>query len=297
MTATANMVALSELYIHDRNLFKNKNLKSFVKNNKIGEHDVVRFKNNQIGITYSWIKKNLPKFNLNLAEYSPNEHRLVEVKSTLEKYKCKRFNPILLNLDSSSVHYYLVDKERTPFFTYKGLIKMMVLFNELEDNIYDWVAELHDGDLKAHCENLQNIKEMVNLPYPPLIKNGDATTLYPNGLFDISLDDVVIDFKHVNDYKKDLNIVKWKCPLFSQIQKKCKQEIISIEKSFEEKLKELRQEKTIEALKKELDKEKSLKDQALSLTQSFIPLSKVSDSPALSSESKTPVFLKPSRIK
>ncbi|AHL67611.1 hypothetical protein DH26_gp122 [Chloriridovirus anopheles1] len=277
-------------------MFKNKNLKSFVKNNKIDEHDVVHLKNNKIGITYTWIKKNLPKFTLNLPPLNDiKQQELVEVKPTLEKYKCKSFNPVLLNLDSSSVQYYFVDKERTPFFTKKGLIKIMVLFNQLDDKIYDWITELHDGELKPHCENLPNVKEMVNLAHPPLIKNvGGNMTLHPNGLFDISLDDVVIDFKHVNDYKKDLDIVKWKCPLFSQIQKKCKEEINSVEKSFEERLKELKQEKTIEVLKKELDKEKSLKDQALSLTQSFIPLPKVSESPA---ESKTPVFLKPSKIK
>lgn len=130
-------ITLSELYIYDSKLFKTKNLKSFLKNFKIQESDTVKLKGNKIGIKKTWIKKNIPSFNLKLEEIKERESiNFFEVVLTLEKYKCKTFNPINLNLDSTTVKYFLKEEKRTPYFTRKGLIKIMVHYNDLPDYIF-----------------------------------------------------------------------------------------------------------------------------------------------------------------
>lgn len=289
---THQIITLTELYIYDRSLFKIKNLKSFLKTHKVPEHDVSRLKGNKIGVTSAWVKKNLPQFKLNLLDPTSSTEPVFDVKTILEKYKCKNFNPILLNLDSSTVKYYLVSDERTPFFTKKGLIKIMVLFDQFDDNIYEWVSELWEGDLKTCVTNLSNVKEMVSADHPPIVKKDKKGNIY-----DISLDDTIIDFKHIHDYKMDNDLSKWKCPLFSQVLNLCQQKIRETETIYENQVKELKQDKMIQVLKQELDKEKSLKDQALSLTQSFVPHRFIAspehhESPQI----KTPI-LKPSKIK
>jgi hypothetical protein len=304
-----DFITLNELYIFNPKLFKTKNLKSFVKNHNISDHDIVKLKNNKIGIKKSWIKKNIPLFNLKLDEVNEDtSYKYFEVALTLEKYGCKTFNPINLNLDSTMIKYFVKEDKRTPFFTYKGLIKIMILFNALPDNIFNWIHELTNGRLQSHINNLGNVSEMVNLNHIPVIKNINGTSILSNHIYNINKDDIIVDFKRIDDLKKEIDlklvIDDYKCPLYTQLQANFQKGLEDAQKNFNNKLQELKQEGIIQHLQQELEKEKSLKDQALTLTQSFIPLSinnKQSQSPYNESSNifKTSTScgkLKPSKI-
>lgn len=268
-------IALSEIYVYDSKLFKSKNLKSFVRNHKIQENDMVKLKANKIGIKKNWIKKNLPSFNLKLEEFVDDKNSYFEVHSTLEKYGCKIFNPVTLSLDSTMVRFFTKDGKRTPYFTKKGLMKIMVLFNAVPENIFNWVYELVNGCMQAQLDNLSNISEMVNLNHIPVVKTINGKMVLSSHVYSIDKDDIVVDFKRVGDLKKEANLNQtvegYKCPLFSQIQTNFHKGLIEAEQQFDLKVKDLKQEKVIQHLQQELEKEKCLKDQAISLTQSFIP--------------------------
>ena len=118
-------ITLDEIYIHDPKLFKTtKNLKSFVKNHKIQENDMVLKGAKILGIKKNWIKKYIPSFNLKLQEF--DQGVFFEVLPTLEKYlpKIKTFNPITFNLDSTTVKYFIIEGKRIPYFTKKGYVKI-----------------------------------------------------------------------------------------------------------------------------------------------------------------------------
>lgn len=293
-------ITLSELYIYDSKLFKTKNLKSFLKNFKIQESDTVKLKGNKIGIKKTWIKKNIPSFNLKLEEIKERESiNFFEVVLTLEKYKCKTFNPINLNLDSTTVKYFLKEEKRTPYFTRKGLIKIMVHYNDLPDYIFEWINELNNGLLKPQVNNLKNVIEMVNLNHPPIIKKTDGVLSLSNQrttLYNVNTEDIIVDFKRIGDLKNEPNLSivldDYKCPVYSQLQLNLEKVLKEAKLDYQNSIKELKQEKVIQHLQQELEKEKSLKDQMLSLHQSFIPMS-IKPSPICSPNKS---LLKPSKI-
>lgn len=293
-------ITLAEIYIFNPKLFKSKNLKSFLKTFKISDNDMVKLKGNKIGIKNSWIKKKLPLFNLKLEEISDKEiDNFFEVKLILEKYNCKTFNPTTFNIDSSMVKYFLKEDKRTPYFTQKGLVKIMVFYNDLPENIFKWIFELNNGSLRSQLDNLNNVAEMVQLNHPPIIKKN---TLELSNLYSIEQDDIILDFKRVSDFKKEPNSIdKYKCPVYTKLQANFENSLKEIQANFNHEIKELKQEKVIQLLQQELDKEKSLKNQVLQLTQSFIPMSaingdKASPSPYTPSPTKVSL-LKPSKIK
>lgn len=277
-------ITLVELYIYHSKLFKTKNLKGFIRTNKIQENDVVKLKAGKIGIKKTWIKKNIPSFNLKLREMKEEEEKdYFEVQSTLEKYGCKTFNPVNFNLDSTMVKFFLKEEnygeiqlKRKPYFTRKGLLKIMVFFNAVPENIFTWMHELSNGCMQSQVDNLNNILEMVNLNHTPIIKNVNGDMAISNHIYNINKEDIVVDFKRVADLKKESNlkmvVEEYRCPIYSQLQTDFNRSLEEAETRYNNKLKELKQEKVIQHLQQELDKEKSLKDQVLSLTQSFIPV-------------------------
>ena len=267
-------VTLAEIYIFDAKLFKNKNLKSFIKYQKIQDNDMVKLKSNKVGIKQTWVKTNLPSFELILDEPQQN---FFDVQTILDKYKCKHFNPVHFNLDSTTVKYFFKDGKRTPYFNKKGLIKTMVHFNNISDDIFDWIHELQDGSLQSQTNNLNNIIEMVNLKHVPVIKSIKGDMVLCDSVYNLSMEDVIIDFKRVGSFKKESDsksvIDEYKCPLYAQLQMNYRKGLEEAEKDCNSRVKELKQEKIIQHLQQELDKEKSLKDQMFSLTQSFVPCS------------------------
>ena len=307
-------VTLNEIYIHDSKLFKTKNLKSFVKNHKISENDMVMKGSKILGIKKNWIKKNIPSLNLKLEEFDNNNY-FFEVLPVLEKYipKIKNFNPTAFNLDTTTIKYFMKDGVRTPYFTRKGYVKIKIFFNDFDNHGYEWLYELMNGVFQSQISNLDNIKEMVALNHAPIVKVVDGNMMISNHVFDINKDDIVVDFKRVGELKKETNLKQvieaYKCPLYSQLQTTFVKSLKEVEDSFNAKIKELTHERVIQHLQQELDKEKCLKDQVLSLTQSFIPMSvlngEIKPSPSMSlctspfkSLDKNPSFgkLKPSKI-
>ena len=268
-------VTLAEIYIHDSNLFKHKNLKSFIKTRNIQDHDMVKLKGNKIALLNSWVAKNLPSFNLQLQDTQSQSEGWYEVYPILEKNKVKQFNPITLNLDSSMVTYFYKESKRVPYFNYKGLVKIMMHFNNFDQNIFDWIHELQNGSLQPHVSNLHDITEMANLVCVPVIKNVNGVPALCERVFNVDMDDVVVDFRKLGKLKKEADLQKvideYKCPIYAQLQLDFEKRLKEGEKNFNNAIKELKQEKVIQHLQQQLDKEKSLKDQALSLTQSFIP--------------------------
>jgi len=295
-------VTLQEIYIHDPKLFKTKNLRSFIKLHKIPDNDIVKLKST-FGIKKSWFKKNLPAYNLKLTELNDIDSiDFFEVQSTLEKYNCKKFNPITLNFDSTMIKYFIVEGKRVPFFTRKGLIKIMVKFNAFQDNLFEWIYELVFGSLQSQINNLENVIETINLDHVPILKNINNNMVLSHHIYNIDQSDIILNFKKIADFKKEKNvnavIEEYKCPLFTQLQNSYKKGIEEAKKDFNNQIKDLKQEKVIQNLKQELDKERCLKDQVLSLTQSFIPINEVKHSPSpFKSSSNKPVgFIKPSKI-
>lgn len=296
----ADYVTLDEIYVYNPTLFKTKNLKGFLKAHKVQEDDMVKLKANTIGLSKTWIKKNLASFNLKLTELSDKESiDFFEVQQTLAKYGVKNFNPINLKVDSTMVKYFLKDGKRTPYFTRKGLIKIMVLFNSLPSNIFNWIDELINGRLQSQTNNLNNVTEMVTSSHIPFVKNIDGDLVISDHIYNITDDDIIVDFKRAADLKKETNLKQkiedYKCPIFTQLQLKYKKGLKEAQENYNQKLKELTQEKVIQHLQLELEKEKSLKDQAISLTQSFIPNFVNGDvKPSLSPPPKK--TLKPSKV-
>lgn len=316
-------ITLYELYIHDSSLFKNNNLKGFIKTANIEPCDIIKLKNNKIGIKASWVQQKIPSFNINLLHYDENKHKLkyfksnidgnfdayFDAKKVLEKYGCKTFNPIKFNLNASHIKYFIKDDERKPYFTWKGLFKIKVFYNDLSDEIFEWIFELEYGVFKPQLNQLYNIKEMVTANHIPVIKIVDNKMIQLKHIYDIDINDIIIDFKKIGTFKKEFNklqnenIESFKCPLYLQIQKNFQSSLKEAEKNFEIKLKELNQEKVIQYYKQELQKEKSLKDQMVLLTQSFIPNLNDEIQPFLSEKksslhsSSEKVILKPSKIK
>jgi uncharacterized protein (DUF2249 family) len=271
-------ITLNEIYISNPKLFTTKSLKSFIRNHKIQDINMVTKGNKILGIKKSWIKKNIGSFNLKLETLNDkNSVNFFEVIPTLEKYipKIKTFNPINLNLDSTMVKYFACEGKRIPYFTKKGLIKIKILFNDVENQTYEWFSELINGKLQPYINNIENVIEMVNSNHPLIIKNINGNMTLSNHIYNIDNDDIILDFKRLADLKKETNLKivaeDYKCPLYSQLQTNFIKKLKEVETNFNIQIKELKQEKVIEHLKQELDKEKSLKDQVLSLTQSFNP--------------------------
>jgi hypothetical protein len=311
-------VTLNEIYIDNPKLFKTKNLKSFIRNHQIQDNDMSIKGNKILGIKKTWIKKNIETFNLKLEDLDDKNGEFFEVIPTLEKYipKTKTFNPIVLNLDSTMVKYFASEGKRVPYFTQKGLIKIKILFNDVQDQSYEWLSELIDGKLQPHINNLENILEMINLKHTPIVKNINGNMMLSNHIYNIDKDDIILDFKRIGDLKKEVDlktvVEDYKCPLYSQLQASFNKELKEVENNFNIKIKELKQEKVIQHLQQELDKEKSLKDQVLSLTQSFNPFGittmngdvKPSPSPYTAPQNNSPMpktlsslgKLKPSKI-
>lgn len=293
-------ITLTEIYIYNPKLFKTKNLNSFVKSNKIQEVEITKLKSNKLGIKTSWVKKNLPSFSLKLKSAADIEtsDEFFEVQSTLEKYKCKNFNPLNFNLDSSMVQYFDKDGQRVPYFNKKGLIKINMHFNDFEEDVFNWIHNLYSGQLRSHLHNLHNIIEMCNLDHVPIAKHVNGSVELCTRVYSVDDDDVMVDFKRIGDLKKEKNlkevVAKYKCPLYSLLELNFKRKVENLEKDFESKIKELKQEKQIAHLQQELDKEKSLRDQAVSLTQSFIPPANSSE--FIDKERKHSDILKPSKI-
>lgn len=295
-------ITLTELYIFNQKLFK-KNLRSFLKNFKVSENDMVTIKPGKIGIKKTWVKKNIPSFNLKLEDYSPDSSNYYfQVKTILGKYNLKNFNPINLNMDSTMVKYFNFEGCRTPFFTKKGLNKIKVLYNDIPDDIYIWIEELLNGSLKSSLKNLNNVTEMVNLDHIPVFKviGSDVVQSQLYELEDLN-NMTIVDFKRLGDLKneKDLSeaIERYKCPGYSFLQNQYIKHLKKVEENFNNSVKELKQEKVIEQLQQQLEKEKCLKDQVLSLTQSFIPNFKEDQQKPLPKSSPSVGLLKPSKIK
>lgn len=261
-------ITLTELYIFNPAIFESKYLNNFLRTFKISEDDMVKLKGNQVGIKCDWVRKNIPSFNFNLT--IPTDDRYFEVKTVLEKYNCKSLNPISLRLDSTMVKYFLKESQRTPYFTVKGLIKIMVYYNDLDDVIFDWIYELNNGDLKPQQNNLNNIIEMVKLNHPPIVKKN---TMELSGLCSFETGDTVVDFRRVGDFKKQkpTTLSEYKCPIYSQVESHFQTTLKELQTEFNHKL-------NIQTLQHELEKEKMKQVQ---LSQSLTPL---------------PNFLKPSKI-
>ena len=86
----AEFITLYEIYVHNPKLFKNKNLKSFIKLNDISDNDVCtsidgRSKGN-IGISKKWVKKNLPTLSLTIPSIDSD---FLKVSGTLAEGESK----------------------------------------------------------------------------------------------------------------------------------------------------------------------------------------------------------------
>lgn len=290
-------ISLIELYITDRTLFKTKSLKGFLTTHKVPESAVQKIKS-KLHISSAWIKKHLPSFNTSLPE-SPKSRKspkspkspesggvgeFFEINSTLADIGAKRFNPIAFNFDSTHIKYFSNPTEkgsRIPYFTQKGLIKAKMVLNNYEDCIFAWINELERGQLKEEKHNLHNVQAMLVCKTPPILKKT------PNGLdvldnvFDVGLNDVIVNLKTVGDLRRALKaakpeevdalVSKYRCPVYNKLQEEFQTQLKELRINHENQIKELKQEKIVHSLQQELEKEKSLKIQALSLTQSFIP--------------------------
>jgi hypothetical protein len=145
---------------------------------------------------------------------------------------------------------------------------------------------------------------MVTSNHIPVFKKIN-NRLVPTQLYDVDgLNDLfVVDFKKMGELDELKNIddfEKYKCPLFSCLQNKYLKDTKDLENRFNSTIKEIKQEKIIEHLQTQLENEKCLKDQVLSLTQSFIPCQKegkIDPTKQLKVSSSPGCLLKPSKIK
>jgi hypothetical protein len=266
-------VTLEELYVHSPKSFKTKYLKGYIKTFNIPEEDVACFKGGRLGVSLTWLKANLSTFKTQLTRITDDiDHEQLdyfEVQKTLEKYNLKVFNPMNLKMNSTTVKYFLKNGKRTPYFTRKGLVKITIHFDDTpEPLLWDWIFDLMHGDLKHKVGELENVKEMVKRSHPPVVRRVDNKMVLVDHIYDLQADDRVIDFQRVASLKKDLdNARAYTCPLFDRMRLTFEAAV----EQYEQKYKELVKDKVISHLKQELEKEKSLKDQAVTLTQSFIP--------------------------
>lgn len=248
-------ISLQEIYVYNSTLFKPKSLKSFLRTQPITEDDYIK-KGSKIEIKAAWVKQHMPAFDQTLQTFTNEKSKVFEVS--------KNFNPVQLNMDSSCVKYLSKDGKRTPFFTIKGYIKVMALHNTIPDQTLAWISELMYGRLQPHLDSLEDVVEMVSAQHVPIVKViNDEWMLSDTSVTEYS--DVIVDFRKVGQLKKeqDKNInalEKYKCPIYKQMKT-----------SFDKRVEEIEQKHMIQSLHQELDKEKSLKDQAISLTQSFVP--------------------------
>jgi len=258
-------ISLQEIYVYNSTLFKPKSLKSFLKTQPITEDDYIK-KGSKIEIKAAWVKQHIPAFDQTLQTFTNEKSKVFEVSSII-----KNFNPIQLNMDSSCVKYLSKDGKRTPFFTIKGYIKVMAL----PDQTLAWISELMYGRLQQHLDSLEDVVEMVSAQHVPIVKViNDEWMLSDTSVTEYS--DVVVDFRKVGQLKKeqDKNInalEKYKCPIYKQMKTSFDKRVEEVQIAFKTQLKEMEQKHVIQSLHQELDKEKSLKDQAISLTQSFVP--------------------------
>lgn len=265
-------ISLQEIYVYNSTLFKPKSLKSFLRTQPITEDDYIK-KGSKIEIKAAWVKQHMPAFDQTLQTFTTftnEKSKVFEVSSII-----KNFNPIQLNMDSSCVKYLSKDGKRTPFFTIKGYIKAMALHNTIPDQTLAWISELMYGRLQQHLDSLEDVVEMVSAQHVPIVKViNDEWMLSDTSVTEYS--DVVVDFRKVGQLKKeqDKNInalEKYKCPIYKQMKTSFDKRVEEVQIAFKTQLKEIEQKHVIQSLHQELDKEKSLKDQAISLTQSFVP--------------------------
>lgn len=262
-------ISLQEIYVYNSTLFKPKSLKSFLRTQPITEDDYIK-KGSKIEIKAAWVKQHMPAFDQTLQTFTNEKSKVFEVSSII-----KNFNPIQLNMDSSCVKYLSKDGKRTPFFTIKGYIKVMALHNTIPDQTLAWISELMYGRLQQHLDSLEDVVEMVSAQHVPIVKViNDEWMLSDTSVTEYS--DVIVDFRKVGQLKKeqDKNInalEKYKCPIYKQMKTSFDKRVEEVQIAFKTQLKEIEQKHVIQSLHQELDKEKSLKDQAISLTQSFVP--------------------------
>jgi hypothetical protein len=298
---TADYVSLNEIYVHDPKLFKSKNLKGFVKTYKIDDKFLVK-RGSVWFVCARWVQSNITSFVTKLDDVDhAKSKQFFQVQSTLEKYRVKSFNPVNYNMDSTCVKFFMQEGVRTPYFTKKGLLKIMVLFNDVDDKVFDWLDSLVYGGLKPQLENVGNVLEMVTMDHPPIIKKDNGRVRLSYHAYSVNAEDSVVDFRKVFDVKKeqhlDHNFADYECPVFRQIKLNFEKGLLEAQNAYEQKIKDLKHEKVVHHLKQELEKEKSLKDQAISLTQSFIPAQcKASRSPVIDG-AKPEGILKPSKIR
>lgn len=280
-------ISLTEIYITDRHLFKSKNLKNFLTAHSVPELAVRKIKG-KLHISLEWVKKNLPSFKTSLPDVAvigsrAGEDEFFEIKSTLAAIGGKYFNPITLNFDSTHIKYFSHSTSRIPYFTKKGLIKVKMFLNNYDDSIFAWIDELERGQLKEDRHNLQNVKEMLLCKFPPVLKNTPkgSVVVSSDNVFDVSLDDVIVNFKSIGNLRQELKVStlkgmdqlasKYRCPLYAKLQEEFQAKMKELKIKHENQIKDLKQEKIVHTLEQELEKEKSLKIQALTLTQSFVP--------------------------
>lgn len=253
-------VSLAELYVYDSSLFKkSKHLNAFVKLHAVPAEDVVKLNGGKLAVTASWVASNITDFVLSLPRLGTN---LVEAKTALAAYGCKSFNPHVFNLDSTMIVYLDVEKARVPYLTPRGVAKLALYFNKCDAKILDWVVELQSGGLSGFVDRLEAAKCMFGKPVFAR-RRGDKFEVCDN-IVEMSTQDIVVDRRAISDLREELrldpkrqDVEKHSCKLFTRLQT-----------LHAEQLRELDFKKTVCKLEMELEKEKSLKDQALSLTQS-----------------------------
>jgi hypothetical protein len=156
-----------------------------------------------------------------------------------------------------------------------------MFLNNYDDSIFAWINELERGQLKEDKHNLHNVKEMLLCKFPPILKNTPKGLGLSDNVFDVSLDDVIVNFRTIGDLHQDMKVStpsgvdqlasKYRCPLYTKLQEEFQVKMKELKIKHENQIKDLKQEKIVHTLEQELDKEKSLKIQALALTQSFVP--------------------------
>ncbi|ABF82058.1 hypothetical protein MIV028R [Invertebrate iridescent virus 3] len=278
-------ITLVELYIYDCNLFKSKNLKSFYKVHRVPEGDIVpKRRGGQLaGVTKSWVETNLVHFPLWLSEWDETRWGVLNhypLESWLEKNVSSKVpvNPVMWNFDSECLVYFFHNGRRTPFLTPKGVVKLQVFYNLMSGKEVEWFYEISNGFLKPHLHQLSNVRELVRLKHAPVVVGAGGPRLVTEGVYSLRDDDFVVDCSQIAAVKRAIergeshqSLRKYQCPLFVALTDKFQDTVKLVEKKFEVQLNELKAETTIQVLREQLRQEKKLKEQVLSLTQSFIP--------------------------
>lgn len=295
-TTVMDFVSLEELYVHAPGDFVTRNIRGFAAVKRIPEEHLTTLKGKRLAVSTCWLKRNMPDFKIDLEDASDGASKdgFFKVQQTLEKYKVKTFNPMKMRLDASDVKYFDLNGARTPYFTTKGLLKIKVMFNDVSDDLWRWFVGVFRGEF-GQVDNLENVKEMVKIKHAPLMRKVDGKTVLVDHVYDIQKDDVVVDFKRLANLKHDMFAGKdvrcYTCPLFDKLRSTFE----TIVEHREQQLRDVRQEKEVHHLRQELEREKSLREQAVALTASFVPR----DTVAIPSCSPQPLkaSLKPSKIR